>query len=105
MGLSPTYQQRHDGFPGIEQMLIKQSRGKIDLAILPINGKVGNMTATDAVRLAEAIAAKLVVPCHYDLFQFNTADPAEHFVLECHRLGRAVSTVSFRPTAFRGQPG
>jgi L-ascorbate metabolism protein UlaG (beta-lactamase superfamily) len=76
-------------YPGMAQMLIDQSGGQIDLAILPINDKVGNMTGTDAARLASAIGAKLVIPCHYDLFEFNTADPAEQFVPECHRLGQA----------------
>jgi len=32
---------------------------KIDVALLPINGKVGNMNGTDAARLAKAIGAKL----------------------------------------------
>ena len=60
----------------------------IDVAILPINGKVGNMNGTDAARLAEALGARLVVPCHYDMFEFNTADPAELFVPECERIGQ-----------------
>jgi L-ascorbate metabolism protein UlaG (beta-lactamase superfamily) len=60
--------------------------GRIDLAILPINGKVNNMNGIDAARLAKAIGAKLAVPCHYHLFEFNTAEPAEQFVPECERL-------------------
>lgn len=60
----------------------------IDLAILPINGKVGNMNGTDAARLAKAIGAKLVVPCHYHMFEFNTAEPEELFVPECERIGQ-----------------
>jgi len=47
----------------------------LDLAILPINGKVGNMNGTDAAYLAHDVSAKLVLPCHYDMFEFNTADP------------------------------
>lgn len=63
--------------------------GPIDLALLPINGKVGNMDGTAAARLAKAINAKLVVPCHYDLFAFNTADPNDLFVPECERIGQS----------------
>ena len=37
--------------------------------------------------LAHAIGAGLVIPCHYDLFEFNTASPA-HFVAACDRLGQ-----------------
>jgi L-ascorbate metabolism protein UlaG (beta-lactamase superfamily) len=60
----------------------------IDVAILPINGKVGNMNGADAAGLAKAIGARLVVPCHYDMFEFNTADPGEQFVPACERLGQ-----------------
>ena len=62
--------------------------GAVDIAILPINGKVGNMNGTDAARLAKAIGAAVVIPCHYDLFAFNTADPADQFVPECERLAQ-----------------
>jgi L-ascorbate metabolism protein UlaG (beta-lactamase superfamily) len=61
---------------------------KIDVAILPINGKVGNMGGRDAARLAKAIGARVVIPCHYDMFEFNTADPGDEFVPECERLGQ-----------------
>lgn len=60
----------------------------IDIAILPINGKVGNMGGRDAARLAKEIGAKVVIPCHYDMFAFNTADPQDEFIPECERLGQ-----------------
>lgn len=66
----------------------------IDVAILPINGRAperrvaGNLWGREAAGLAKAIGAKLVVPCHYDMFEFNTATPDE-FVQECERLGQA----------------
>ena len=53
----------------------------IDLALLPINGNdpargvAGNLDVREAAALAKAIGAKLVIPCHYDMFTFNTADP------------------------------
>ncbi len=52
----------------------------IQLALLPINGNdisrkvAGNLDAAEAVALAKAINAACVVPCHYDMFSFNTAD-------------------------------
>ncbi len=61
------------------------------VALLPINGNVperrvaGNLSGEEAARLAHDIGAKLVIPCHYDLFEFNTATPDE-FVAECERL-------------------
>ena len=69
------------------------SRFKIDLAFLPINGNrperrvAGNLNGVEAARLAHAIGARLVIPCHYDLFAFNTASPDE-FIAECHALGQ-----------------
>lgn len=62
-----------------------------DLALLPINGcaperrVAGNLGGCEAAQLAKDIGAGLVVPCHYDMFAFNTATPAE-FVAECRRL-------------------
>jgi L-ascorbate metabolism protein UlaG (beta-lactamase superfamily) len=52
----------------------------VDLALLPINGNdpsrgvAGNLNAQEAAELAKAIGAKCVIPCHYDLFTFNTAN-------------------------------
>ncbi|MBL8152736.1 MAG: MBL fold metallo-hydrolase [Anaerolineae bacterium] len=53
----------------------------LDLAFLPINGAgipgtPGNMNSAEAVALAGQVHPRLVVPCHYDLFSFNTADVA-----------------------------
>jgi L-ascorbate metabolism protein UlaG (beta-lactamase superfamily) len=59
----------------------------VDLAFVPINGKLNNLDASEAARLARLIGAELAVPCHYDMFEFNTADPDE-FVAECERLGQ-----------------
>jgi L-ascorbate metabolism protein UlaG (beta-lactamase superfamily) len=60
---------------------------KIDVAILPINGQVGNMNGVDAARLANAIGARLVIPCHYEMFAFNTASP-DQFAQECRQLNQ-----------------
>ena len=52
----------------------------VDVALLPINGNdpkrkvAGNLNCTEAAELAKAINAKYVIPCHYDMFTFNTAD-------------------------------
>jgi L-ascorbate metabolism protein UlaG (beta-lactamase superfamily) len=69
-------------FAGMEDQLPRP-----DVALLPINGKLANMNAGDAARLAHAIGARTAIPCHYDMFAFNTADPAE-FVAECDLAGQ-----------------
>ena len=66
---------------------------RVDLALLPINGRAperrvpGNFTGPEAARLAHAIGARVVIPCHYDMFEFNTASPTA-FVAESARLGQ-----------------
>jgi len=65
----------------------------VDVALLPINGRdpargvAGNLDGREAARLAKAIDARLVIPCHFEMFEFNTAAPDE-FVEECDRLGQ-----------------
>jgi L-ascorbate metabolism protein UlaG (beta-lactamase superfamily) len=55
----------------------------IDVALLPINGRAperrvaGNLNARGAAELGKAIGARVVIPCHYEMFTFNTADPRE----------------------------
>ncbi len=64
-----------------------------DIMMLPINGNLparrvaGNLNGTEAAALAKACAAGLVIPHHFDLFEFNTADPSE-FTGACSRLGQ-----------------
>ena len=66
---------------------------KIDIALLPINGRSperrvpGNLFGREAAHLARDIQAKLVIPCHYEMFEFNTASPDE-FVHQCQKLGQ-----------------
>jgi L-ascorbate metabolism protein UlaG (beta-lactamase superfamily) len=65
----------------------------VDAALLPINGDrpdrrvAGNLDGPQAARLAHAIGAHCVVPCHFDLFEFNTAHP-DAFEAECRRLNQ-----------------
>ena len=70
------------------------ARFKIDVALLPINGDrperrvAGNFNGVEAARLAKEIGAGIVIPCHYDMFEFNTADPGE-FAAECERISQS----------------
>ena len=65
----------------------------VDVAMLPINGNkperkvAGNLDCKEAAELAKAINAKIVIPCHYDLFAFNTADVNE-FVQEAEKINQ-----------------
>jgi len=63
----------------------------LDVALLPINGRAperrvaGNLAGSEAAELAHDIGAKLAIPCHYDMFEFNTAPP-DAFADACRRL-------------------
>jgi L-ascorbate metabolism protein UlaG (beta-lactamase superfamily) len=78
------------------------SRHAVDIAIVPVNGRFGNMDGADAARLAHEARARLAVPCHYEMFRCNTASPAR-FVAECvrlrqeYRLCRAGERLTVRP--------
>ena len=66
---------------------------KIDHALLPINGRdpargvAGNFTAEEAAQLGKEIEAGIVIPCHYEMFKFNTVSPQE-FVNAAENIGQ-----------------
>ena len=108
VGVGP-FRRYHSGdtlpFPGLPERLRPFA---VDVALLPINGcaperrVAGNLDGLEAARLAHAIGARCVIPCHYEMFAFNTASPVA-FVGECARLDqrcrvpRAGERVSLRP--------
>lgn len=65
----------------------------MDVAILAINGNrperrvAGNLDGWEAAQLGKDIGAPIVIPCHYDMFEFNTVEPDE-FVSACKELGQ-----------------
>ncbi len=75
-------------FDGMAEML---KTFKVDLALLPINGNdpargvAGNLDCFAAAKLAKEIHAGCVIPCHYDMFTFNTADVSD-FVKACESI-------------------
>jgi L-ascorbate metabolism protein UlaG (beta-lactamase superfamily) len=76
-------------YPGLAERL---AQAKVDLAFLPINGRAperrvtGNLDGPEAADLAHRAGISLVVPCHYELFSFNTASTAP-FLTACENLG------------------
>ena len=75
-------------YPGLADTLAEFA---IDVAFLPINGNVpargvaGNMDGREAAELAKSVSAGLVIPHHFEMFEFNTADPRDLFIPECVR--------------------
>src|SRR6185369_3818494 len=66
-----------------EGMAEKLAGFGVDVALLPINGDfpercvAGNLNGREAARLAKEIGADVVIPCHFEMFEFNTATPEE----------------------------
>jgi L-ascorbate metabolism protein UlaG (beta-lactamase superfamily) len=66
----------------------------VHVALLPINGRAparrvpGNLSGPEAAQLAKDIGARTVIPCHFEMFKFNTASPND-FVAECRRVGQS----------------
>ncbi len=65
----------------LPENIIKEAGGKIDLAIVCINGKWGNMNDRQAFDLVVDISAAMAIPMHYGLFAENTANPAKFIEL------------------------
>jgi L-ascorbate metabolism protein UlaG (beta-lactamase superfamily) len=76
-------------YEGLEERL---KQWHIDLALLPVNGSdpargvAGNFTAEEAAQLGIEIGAGLVVPCHYEMFEFNTVSP-KRFITVADAIG------------------
>ena len=79
-------------YPGLAEKLAEYA---VDVAFLPINGNrperrvAGNLDGREAAQLAADIGARWAVPHHFEMFEFNTADPHGLFVPACEALGVA----------------
>ena len=66
-----------------EGLVERLQNHKINLALLPINGRdpkrgvAGNFSPEEAAQLGKQIQAGLVIPCHYEMFEFNSVSPDE----------------------------
>ena len=93
-------------YEGMEDWLCRRP---IDIALLPINGDrperrvAGNLDGRQAATLARDIKAGMVIPCHYDMFEFNTASPDEFVATaqslrQPHRVLRCGERWSMNPS-------
>ncbi|MFN7944394.1 MAG: MBL fold metallo-hydrolase [Blastocatellia bacterium] len=81
-------------YEGMAERLLELCAGRqIDVALMPINGRLperrvtGNFWGREAAQFARDIGAGTVIPMHYEMFTFNTETPDE-FVESCERLGQ-----------------
>lgn len=79
-------------YDGMAERLLELADGDvIDLALMPINGRLperrvtGNFWGREAAEFASQIGARMAIPMHYEMFTFNTETPDE-FVATAERL-------------------
>jgi L-ascorbate metabolism protein UlaG (beta-lactamase superfamily) len=74
-------------------LIARLQKWKIDIALLPINGRdptrsvAGNFTPDEAAQLGQQINSGTVIPCHYEMFEFNTVSP-QRFVKAAEQIGQ-----------------
>lgn len=56
-----------------------KSFGDIDVLIAPINGAYGNMNEQECADFANALEAKLTIPCHYGMFASHGGNPGKFY--------------------------
>ena len=57
------------------QWPLLQCQKQVEVLLLPINGKWGNLTAEQAVELTAAVQPRYVLPNHYDMMALNAENP------------------------------
>lgn len=78
---------------GYEGMAQRLHDARVDVALLPVNGRApergvpGNLSGPEAAALARQAGVRLAIPCHYEMFTFNTASPTA-FAEAAERLGQ-----------------
>lgn len=89
----------HSGDTVLHPTLVENLKPfRIDVALLPINGRspdrtvAGNLNAREAVWLGREIGARTVIPCHYDMFTFNTAS-VDDFVTAAREAGQSYQVI------------
>ncbi len=89
----------HSGDTEYSTALAKDLRSRIaaltpqvSVALLCINGRLGNQTWQEAALIAELLNPSLVIPHHYDLFLENQQAPSP-FLERCGQLGLSARTL------------
>jgi L-ascorbate metabolism protein UlaG (beta-lactamase superfamily) len=76
-----------------EGLIDRLSTSQIHIALLPINGRdpargvAGNFTAEEAAEIGNQTNTGIVIPCHYEMFEFNTVSP-QGFVRYAEQIGQ-----------------
>jgi L-ascorbate 6-phosphate lactonase len=65
----------HTSDTGFVPLLLQAAPRNVDVLLVPINGKWGNLTIEQAVELTAAVKPRYVLPNHHDLMALNSENP------------------------------
>jgi L-ascorbate metabolism protein UlaG (beta-lactamase superfamily) len=65
-----------------------------DLILICINGRLGNMSLDEALKVVKAVKPLTALPMHYGLFAENTADP-QPFIDDC--IKNSINSFEMKP--------
>src|SRR5712671_5747392 len=65
------------GDTDFSELLFNAAKQKPDLVITCINGGYNNLSHWEAAEVCGKIGPKAAIPCHYDMFPDNSADPKQ----------------------------
>jgi L-ascorbate metabolism protein UlaG (beta-lactamase superfamily) len=87
-------------YDGMIERIVELAAGRrIDVALMPINGRLperrvtGNFWGRESAQFAKAINAGMVIPMHYEMFTFNT-ETTEEFVGACEDFNQPYCALS-----------
>jgi L-ascorbate metabolism protein UlaG (beta-lactamase superfamily) len=69
-----------------DEDLLNEQSANADMVLICINGRLGNMSLEDALKIVIALRPDIALPMHYGLFAQNTANP-QPFVDCCNNNG------------------
>ena len=84
----------HTSDTGFTPLLLQAAPKNVDVLLVPINGKWGNLTIEQAVELTAAVKPRYVLPNHHDLMALNSENP-ETFRWFCQQ--RRLETLCILP--------
>ncbi len=80
-----------------DERLAEAGKEGVDVLFICINGRLGNMNAREAVRVASSMKCRLAVPMHYGMFAENTENPTA-FVQPASAAGISTFVMDFNKT-------
>lgn len=95
----------HTSDTSFTQLLLTCAPRRVEVLMVPINGKWGNLNITDAIRLMEHIKPRYVLPNHFDMMKLNSENPEtfKWFCKEAKFKSECIVPEIMKPFIWEGQ--